>query len=114
MRKLKTADVFEALRLVQRSGLKDQLVPIIEKFAKNPEEVQKAGIIGVLTIVEVFADNRCEHLIYEWLARPFECTPEEVENWELSELTDNITALGKENDLRAFFTALSGLAGRRP
>ena len=114
MRKLKTLDVFEALRLVQKSGLKDQLVPLIERFAKKPEEVQKAGILGVLTLIEVFADNKCEDLIYKWLAGPFECDPDEVRNMELDDLATKLKELTEENDLRNFFTVLSGLLGRKP
>ena len=111
MRKLKTLDVFEALRLIQKSGLKDQLVPLIERFAKKPEEVQRAGILGILTLIEVFADNKCEDLIYKWLAGPFECDPDEVRNMELDELAGKLQELAEGNDLRSFFTVLSQLAG---
>lgn len=113
MRKLKTVDVFEALRLIQRSGLKDELVPLIERFAKAPESLERVGITGALTVIEVFADNKCERLIYTWLSGPFECTPEDVGEMELTQLADNLKILEEENDLRYFFTTLSGLTGKK-
>lgn len=106
MRKLVTKDVFAALRLVQKSGLKEQLVPVIEKLAENPESIERSGIIGVLTIVEVFTDNKCENLIYEWLASPFETTPKKVGEMELEEFMDKLTELVEGNDLHNFFTSL--------
>lgn len=109
MRKVVTTDVFSALRLVQKSGLKEQLVPLIEKLAKDPESIERSGILGILTLIEVFADNKCERLIYEWLAGPCECTPKEVANWDLDELSKNLTLLAEGNNLRNFFTSLSGL-----
>ena len=113
MRKLKTTDVFEALRLVQKSGLKDQLVPIIEKYAKEPTAVERAGITGILTVVEVFAEKKCENLIYEFLARPFECSGADVGDWDLEQLATNLEALAAENDLPRFFGSLSGLLKKK-
>lgn len=109
MRKVMTTDVFSALRLVQKSGLKEQLVPLIEKIAKEPENLEHAGIMGFLTLVEVFADNKCERMIYEWLAGPCECTAKEIASWDLDELSKNLTLLAEQNNLRNFFTSLSGL-----
>jgi len=114
MRKLVTTDVFEGLRLIQKSGLKDELVPVIENLAKDPKSLERAGIIGILTVIEVFANAKAEHLIYEWLAGPFECTPEEIGAWDLGTLANNLQALTEANDLRNFFTVLSGLLTRRP
>lgn len=113
MRKIKTTDVFNALRLVQKSGLKEQLVPVIEKLAKNPDSLERSGIYGFLTIVEVFSEASCEALIYEWLSGPCECKPKEIANWELDELAMHLTELAEGNDLRNFFTALSSLISRK-
>lgn len=111
MRKIKTVDVFEALRLVQKSGLKEELVPVIEKLAN--ETVEHAGIMGFLTLVEVFADAKSEKLIYEWLAKICECSPKEIAEWDLDTLATNMNTLAEENDLRNFFTSLSGLISKK-
>lgn len=113
MRKIVTTDVFSALRLVQKSGLKDKLVPVIENLAKNPESVERSGIIGFLTIIEVFAENSCEQMIYEWLAGPFECKAKEIANMELDELAKRLEQLAEANNIRSFFTSLSRLITKK-
>ena len=113
MRKLKTTDVFEALRLIQKSGLKQQLVPVIEQIANEGLSMERAGITGILTVFEVFAEKKCEDLIYQFLAGPFCCTPKEVGDWDLDTLAANLTKLAEENNLRSFFTSLSGLIKRK-
>lgn len=113
MRKINTQDVFEGLRLVQRSGLKDKLVPVINDIAKNGTAVTDAGIIGVLSMIEVFADNRCEQMIYEWLSGPLEVAPEAIAAEDLGTLADQLEALGKESDVRRFFDVLSRLLSKK-
>ena len=113
MRKLKSTDVFEGLRLIKRSGLKESLVPIIAKLARDKDNPEEVGIVGILTMIEVFSDAKCEHIIYEWLSGPFERSPEEIRDMDLDELTLNLQSLAEENDLRNFFTVLSGLLSRK-
>jgi len=111
MRKIKTADVFLGMRLIQRSGLKEKLVPVIKGI--SDEDITSVGILGFLSVLEVFGENSCEHLIYELLSGPLERSPEEISNMDLAELSDNLEMLGKENDLKHFFSVLSGLLSKR-
>ena len=113
MRKLVTTDVFDALRLVQRSGLREKLKPLIKEIAEQGTSAIDAGIMGFFQVVEIFAREDMEYMIYEWLAGPFEKEPEEVAHMDLDELTACLEALGRENNLRAFFTALSGLISKQ-
>lgn len=108
MRKIQTKDIFSAMRIVKKSGMKQQLIPLIEKAA-GAEDVAQIGIEGFLTVMEVLSENNAERAMYEVLAGPFEMTAREVETLELDELASMLGELGEQNNLRNFFKALSGL-----
>lgn len=112
MRKINTADVFEAMRLIQKSGLKDKLVPVIKGISASDDTID-VGITGILSVIEVFAESRCEKMIYEWLAGPLEVEAEDIAKMDLGQLADSLEALGEENDLQRFFTVLSGLLSKK-
>lgn len=113
MRKINTQDVFEGMRLIQKSGLKDKLVPVIKDIAETGKSQMDAGIIGVLSAIETFSESKCEHMIYEWLAGPCEMEPREIAEMDLGTLADMLEELGKENDVRRFFSVLSGLLTKK-
>ena len=113
MRKIITADVFKALRLIQKSGLRDKLTEVIKEIAAGEMEVEKAGITGMLAVLEVFSEEKCEHLIYEWLAGPAEKEAEEIAQLELSDLAALLKRLSEENDVRYFFTVLSDFLSKK-
>lgn len=113
MRKVNTRDVFEAMRLIQKSGLKEKLTPVIKEIAEKGTAVVDTGIMGILSVIEVFSENRCEQMICEWLAGPFEMDAESVEEMDLEQLADALEALGRENNIRRFFSVLSGLLTRK-
>ena len=108
MRKIQTKDVFAAMRLVKKSGMKQQLIPLIEKAAGSAE-FTKIGIEGFLTVMEVLSENNSERAMYEVLSGPFEMTAEEIETLDLDELSSMVKELGEQNNVRNFFKALSGL-----
>lgn len=112
MRKINTADVFEAMRLIQKSGLKDKLVPVIKNLS-GQEDPLDVGITGVLSMVEVFAESKCEKMIYDWLAGPLEVEAKSIAEMDLGQLADSLEALGRDNDLKRFFTVLSGLISKK-
>lgn len=47
--------------------------------------------------------------IYEFLAAPFEKTPEEVRDMEIAELFAEIKQLAQENDIGGFFHSVGAL-----
>lgn len=107
MRKLKTTDVFATMRIIKKTGMKEDLIPLIKKAtAENLEDI---GIEGFLTIIEILSEKNSEKAIYEVLAGPFEMTAKEVENLELDELAKLLEQLGNENNVKNFFKALSSV-----
>lgn len=107
MRKIATKDVFAAMRIIKKSGMKQELIPLIGKTAEVG--LENVGIEGILTVIEVLSENNSEKAFYEVIAGPFEMSAEEVESMELGQLTAMLQKLGEENDLRNFFKALAGL-----
>lgn len=107
MRKIMTKDIFATMRVIKKSGMKQQLIPLVKKAAEA--DVAEVGIEGMLTVMEVLAEHNSERAVYEVLSGPFEMTSDEVEALELDELTTMLTELGEQNNLRNFFKALSGM-----
>lgn len=113
MKKLQTADVFKAMRLVQRSGARERLISVIKRIASEGMTQEEAGIAGILAVVEAVSDEGCEKAIYEFFSGPFECAPEDVARMELSELCTKLEQLKEENDLGNFFRVLSQLISKK-
>lgn len=110
MRKLNTPDVFKAFRLLTKSGLKDKLQGIIDDVAKNGfKSIEDVGITGLMAAIETLTDEKCERLFYELLSGPYELTPQEVAELDLENQIEMLTKLYEENNLKSFFSALSGL-----
>lgn len=112
MRKLNTTDVFAALRLVKRAGIKEGLKPYLAMAASGKASVEDVGIEGILGFIEMVSEPESERAIYEVLARPFEMTADEVATMELDKLMQCLETLEKENNLKVFFKSLSGMIGK--
>jgi len=107
MRKIMTKDIFMAMRVIKKSGMKQELIPLVQKAAEAG--IEQIGIEGILTVIEVLSENNSEKALYEVLAGPFEMSVEEVESLELDVFTGMLCELGEQNNLQNFFKALSGL-----
>ena len=112
MRKLQTSDVFAALRAIKKANLKEELKPIIKQAASGEMNLEDVGITGILSILEIASEKKAEGAVYEFLAGPFEKTAKEIETLDLEELLDGLAELGRENNLRRFFTALAGMMSK--
>lgn len=122
MRKLNTADVFAAARVIRASGMRDQLLPIIQKAAEETKAAEdkkamdailsRIGINGFLTVLEALAERKSEAAIYEVLAGPMECSAEDVEDMPLEDLIPMLRQIAEENQLKDFFGYVSGILGK--
>ena len=112
MRKLNTADLFAACRIISRESLRDKIKPIVASASVSGISVEDIGIETLLTILGVLSEKGSEHAIYEVLSGPFEMDAKEVSELDSNTLFDKISELAMENDLQAFFMRLSGILGR--
>ena len=113
MRKLITSDVFNALRIIKKSNLKDELKPYLRLAAEGTLNVEDVGIETILGLMEIMSEQRSEGAIYEFLAGPFEMDPEDIAGLDLNSLVSLLGQLAKENDLKVFTKAASGLISRQ-
>lgn len=114
MRKLTTQDVFAALRIASDLQLKDEVQALAQLANDGKLTRDEIGAQAFMKVLDLFVSKKAEGRIYEFLAGPFEITPEQVRDLPLMELAENIKALAEENDLAGFFTLLGGLTTQKP
>jgi len=113
MRKLKTTDLFEAMRLIKKANLREELRPIIIQAANSNLAIEEVGIDGMLGVIEILSGKKAEQGLYDFLAGPFEMEPAEVSDLPINDLLDNLTTLSQENNLTNFMSALQGLITKK-
>lgn len=108
MRKLKTTDVPALSRCLKKLGLKEQFRDIALK-ADSMADVWDYGFDLVWNLFDVATETPGEQAVYEFLAGPFEMTPEQVADLDLDVLIENLKKLVEENNLRNFFNIAARL-----
>ena len=111
MRKILTSDVFAAVRIIEKSGVKEDLVPLIKDIAAKGTSALDSGILGILTML--FSVAKMETAIYEWLAPIVDMTSEEIRELPPMDFVGLIETLAAENDLKGFFKYVSDLLARK-
>lgn len=102
MRKLKTSDIPVLCRCLKKLGLKEK----VRALALEVNTAAEAWNRGFDTIWELFdsaTETDGEMELYNFLAGPFEMTPEEVRDLDLEVLMDSLKQLAADNNLLTFF-----------
>lgn len=107
MRKLKTSDVPALSRCLKKLGVKEQFRDLALK-ADSMADVWSNGFDLVWNLFDTATEQAGERAIYEFLAGPFEMTPEQVADLDLDVLIGMLRNLVTENNLGTFF----GIAAR--
>lgn len=102
MRKLKTSDIPVLCRCVKKLGLKDQIREVAQK-ANTVKDVWAFGFDFIWNLFDIATEQAGETCLYEFLAGPFEMTPEEVRDLDMDVLLGNLQQLVRDNNLAAFF-----------
>lgn len=116
MRKLNGSDVFALARLIRASGMRDELKRVVDDISKKNDKNKNFADIGFNTILSIFdalAEKKSEQLIWEFLAPIMEMEASAVSQLELKDLFSNLDAIAKENDLKSFFSYVSGILGKK-
>jgi|GEM_PF-2639094 hypothetical protein len=126
VRKLNTADLFEFMRMVKRTGVKDELKKVAKSMPKkekkpqlkvveesddnSPELIVKeapsqaeVGIDLAFSVMEIFANKKAEEEIYAFIARPFQCAPEEVAENDLMDTIEKLKDVADAQKWASFF-----------
>lgn len=102
MRKLKTRDVPALCRCLKKLGLKEDFRKIAAE-TDDEKTVWDKGFDLIWGLFDKATEGDGEGALYEFLAGPFEMTPAEVEDLDLSEMISGIKQLAAENNLGDFF-----------
>lgn len=102
MRKLKTSDIPSLCRSLKKLGLKEEFKKLAQE-ANSAKDVWEKGFDLIWQLFDVATETAGEGAIYDFLAGPFEMTPEEVADLDLDILIENCQTLARENNLGAFF-----------
>lgn len=114
MRKLNTADVFALARIVRASGVRKDLVNLIQRLQQQDKpDLEAVGIEGMMVIMEAMAEPYAEQKIYTALSGPLEMDADDLSHLPPQEFFYLVQQLAKENDLQAFFSWVSGILGRK-
>ena len=125
VRKLNTADLFELMRMVKRTGVKDELKKVAKKMPKKEKQPQlvvvgneetdkseivqekpsqaEVGIDLAFSIMEIFSNKNAEDEIYKFIARPFQCTPKEVAENDLMDTIEKLKDVADAGKWASFF-----------
>ena len=102
MRKLKTTDIPVLCRCLKKVGMKDQFRTIAQE-ANSIKEAWERGFDLVWGLFDAATEESGEAILYEFLAGPFEMTPEEVKDLDLDVFFESLQQLAAENNLARFF-----------
>ena len=109
MRKLQTKDAFNAMRLIKKANIREDIKPVLKMAATGNLKVEEIGLEGMLVLIESMTSEQAEKAIYEFLSGPFELEPEKIQEMDMKMLTEKIKEMGKDEGLKDFFSFLSGL-----
>lgn len=104
MRKLKSTDLFAALRVVRAIGIKEEVVALAttlnaQKGGKTQEEVGTELILGLLANC---GEKGAENAFYEFLSGPTEIAPEELREMDLMAFANLVKELVVSVDIEAW------------
>lgn len=118
MRNLNGHDVFMALRVLKRVGVKDELIELATymnrvadgKAAVTEEKQEKVGARLIFGLLSNAGDEAAEKAVFEFLAGPLETTAEELAQRDLLDLCEDVDKYIKNMDRErwsGFFRSLS-------
>ena len=111
MRKLNGHDVFMALRVLKKIGVKDELMNLAQWMREGREEPQeKVGARLVFSVLANAGDEDAERAFFEFLAGPLEKPAKELAEMDLLDLADEVDTFVKTVDKerwRSFFRSLA-------
>jgi hypothetical protein len=108
MRKLRTSDIPSLCRSIKKLGLKERFKNLAQE-ANNATDVWDRGFDIIWDLFDAATETEGEVAIYEFLAGPFEMTPDEVRDLDLDVLISNMKQLAAENNLGVFFKSAAKL-----
>ena len=80
MRKLKTSDVFAAVRIIKKADIREEVKRIAASANAGNVSIQDLGVDMLLGVAEGLANTGAEKLLYEFFGGLFEMDPAALED----------------------------------
>lgn len=105
MRSLQTSDIFSAVRLINKIGVREEIKEVAKQVEEKPGKKLRfdAGFDLIFGILERAATQQSEAEIYNFIADLFECNPDEVRTMDPVELMENFEKVADFEKWKNFF-----------
>lgn len=97
MRNLNGHDVFMALKVLKKIGVKDELLELAQSIGKE-ESQEKVGARLIFGVLANAGDDEAEKAFFDFLAGPLETPAKELAEMDLLDLADEIDRFVKTVD----------------
>lgn len=110
MRNLNGHDVFMALKVLKKVGVKDELLNLAQWMREGKEESsEKVGAKLIFSVLANAGDEEAEKAFFEFLSGPLEKSAKELADEDLLDLADEVDTFVKSVDKerwKSFFHSL--------
>lgn len=105
MRSLQTTDVFSAIRLINKIGVREEIKQVARMVEEKPGKKLRAdaGVDLLLGILERAATQQGETEIYIFISELLECEPDEVRTMDPITLMENLEKVADIERWKNFF-----------
>lgn len=88
--------------MIKRVGIKKQIENITKSIDKL-SDIEAVGFDIMWQLFDAITEAQGEQEVYNFLAGPFQLTPQEVADLDLADFLDGLKLIAKENNLVGFF-----------
>lgn len=114
MRNLETSDIFAAVRLLNKIGVREEIREVAKQAEENKSNKIRfdMGFDLMFGIIEKAASENAEKEIYKFIADLFECEWEDVRKMNPIELFKNLEKVANFEEWKNFFDYVKRLMKR--
>ena len=115
MRNLETQDIFAAVRLLSKIGVREEIKEVARQAEENKTKTVRfdMGFDLLLGIIEKATQENAEKEIYKFIANLFECDPEKVAKMKPIELMKDLEKVANFEEWKDFFGYVKGLMKKK-
>jgi len=105
MRGLQTSDLFSAIRVLTKIGVREEIKAIAKQAEENKGNINQfdLGFDLMLGIIEKAAEQKAEIEIYRFIADLFDCAPDEVRTMHPVKMFNKLLEVANVEEWKDFF-----------
>lgn len=115
IRKLQTCDLFSAIRLLKKIGVREEIKEVAKRAEESKEKIIKTdmGFDLFFGILEKAAEENAETEVYKFIADLFGCTWEEVREMNPIQLFKQLGKVADFEEWKSFFKHVAALMKKK-